>query len=95
MEECAVRELKQQTGLDCEIIKKLSTQKLDKKPQTGENVEMYLHHYLAELKEPVKDYNPYNHKGHMVSWINIKDMKKEKHPVAPNIKFLIEKGDIN
>ena len=94
LEECAVRELKQETGLDCEIIKELSTQKMNKKPQTEENVEMYLHHYLANLKKPIKDYNLYNHNGHEVNWINIKDMKKEKYPVAPNIKFLIEKGDI-
>ena len=94
LEECAVRELKQETGLDCETIKKLSTQELDKKPRTGENIEMYLYHYLADLKQPVKDYKSYNHNGHEVNWINIKDMKKEKYPVAPNIKFLIEKGDI-
>jgi hypothetical protein len=53
-----------------------------------------LHHYLAKLKNPVSNYYSFNYKKHVVQWIDIEDIKNDKYPVAPNIKFLIEKGEI-
>jgi hypothetical protein len=48
-------------------------------------------HYEAKLKnkneikpiEPIKE----------VKWLDIEEIKSGKHKVAPNIEFLIEKGD--
>ena len=49
-------------------------------------------HYLAELKnkgeikplEPIKE----------ILWLDIEEIRKGKHNVSPNIKFLVERGDI-
>jgi hypothetical protein len=49
-------------------------------------------HYLAKLKNPksIKPMPPIKE----VKWLSISEIKAGKHKVAPNIKFLIEKGDI-
>ena len=63
-----------------------------KNPQTGEKMEIILIHFLAELKneealKPADFIREYK-------WVEINDIKKNKIAVAPNVKFLIEKGDI-
>jgi len=64
-----------------------------KNPQTSEKMCILLIHYLAKLKnkKEIKPVFPIKE----IKWLDIKEIKKGKHKIAPNIKFLIEKGDIN
>jgi ADP-ribose pyrophosphatase YjhB (NUDIX family) len=92
LEEACIREVKEENNADIEIIKPLHPMILWKNPQTGEEMTILLIHYLARLKnknevrpiEPIKE----------IQWLDIKEIEQGKHNVAPNIKFLIEKGDI-
>jgi 8-oxo-dGTP pyrophosphatase MutT (NUDIX family) len=93
LENCAIRELEEETGFCCEIIKKISTMNLSKNPQTKEEMKIELHHYLAKIKEPI-NYSKFEYNNHKVKWLKIEEIKQGKHHIAPNIKFLIEKGDI-
>ena len=95
LEECAIRELKEETGFSCELIGRLNIMHLDKNPRTKEEMQIDLHHYLARLKNKVGNYNSFEYCGHEVKWLDIEEIKQGKHNVAPNIKFLIEKGDIS
>ena len=63
---------------------------IDKNPQTSEKMCILLIHYLAKLrnKDDVKAMPPIKE----VIWLDIDEIKQDKHNVAPNIKFLIEKG---
>ena len=65
---------------------------LRKNPQTGEPMVILLIHYEAKLlnKKYLKPIDPVKE----VAWLDISEIKKGKYKVAPNIKFLIEKGDI-
>lgn len=92
LEQTCLRELQEETGFKCRIIKKLSTLRLDKKPGTNEKIKIELHHYQCQLITSVKTYAPFYHNGHEVRWIKIDEF--EKYSVAPNIKFLAEKGEI-
>jgi len=92
LEETCLRELEEETGFKCRILKKLSTMKLDKKPGTNEKMKIELHHYQCELIKRVKNYDSFEYEGHEVRWIEIN--KLGKYSVAPNIKFLFEKGDL-
>lgn len=94
LEKTCVREFSEETGLECEIIEKLNTQKLDKNPQTEEPANIELHHYKCKLKMNPINYNSFEHDGHQISWLDIGEIKQGKYDIAPNIKFLIEKGDI-
>jgi len=49
-------------------------------------------HYLAKLKnkDEIKPMPPTQE----VKWLDIAEIKKGEYAVAPNIKYLIEKGDI-
>lgn len=75
-----------------EIISPLSPMVLWENPQTGEAMTILLIHYLAKLKnkdelkplEPIKE----------ITWLEIDKIKAGEFRVAPNIKFLIKKGDI-
>jgi hypothetical protein len=63
-----------------------------KNPQTEQEMCIVLIHYLAKLKnkDEIKPIEPIQE----VKWLDIEEIKQDKHNVAPNIKFLIEKGDI-
>jgi 8-oxo-dGTP pyrophosphatase MutT (NUDIX family) len=95
LEECAIRELNEETGFSCSLIKKLPTMKIKKKPGTNESVIVELYHYLAKLKNSVSNHKSFRYNGHLVSWLNIEGIKNGKYPISPNIKFLIEKGAIS
>lgn len=92
LEEACHREVMEENSAEIEIIKPLHPMILWKNPQTGEKMCIVLIHYLAKLKN--KDKIKPNPPIQEVKWLDINEIKKGKHPVAPNIKFLIEKGDI-
>jgi len=92
MEDCCVREAWEEVNARVIIIKKLSTLILDKNPTTNEKMRIELHHYLCEL-ENISDIEPV-HPVKEVRWLDIKEIKRGKYHVAPNIKFLVEKGEV-
>ena len=87
------RELREETGLKCEVGEKLSSLRLEKRPGTSEKVEVELHHYRADIVGDVRT-EDYEFDGHKVMWLDLEEIKKGKYDVAPNIKFLIERGEI-
>jgi ADP-ribose pyrophosphatase YjhB (NUDIX family) len=92
LEQACHREVKEENNTDIEIIKPLHPMILWKNPQTKEKMAILLIHYLAKLKnkDKIKPIPPIK----KVKWLPIEEIKQGKHHVAPNIKFLIEKGDI-
>jgi ADP-ribose pyrophosphatase YjhB (NUDIX family) len=92
LEQACHREVKEENNTDIEIIKPLHPMILWKNPQTKEKMAILLIHYLAKLKnkDKIKPIPPIKE----VKWLSIDEIKQGKHHVAPNIKFLIEKGDI-
>jgi ADP-ribose pyrophosphatase YjhB (NUDIX family) len=92
LEETCIREVQEEINGKIEIIKPLSPMVLWKNPTTDENVMIVLMHYLTKLKNKS---SLKAGKGIVeMKWLDIKEIKEGKHNVAPNIKFLIEKGDI-
>ncbi len=92
LEQACHRETKEENNAEIEIIRPLHPMILWKNPQTAEKMVILLIHYLAKLKnkEQAKPIPPIKE----VKWLDIEEIKQGKHFVAPNIKFLIEKGDI-
>ena len=92
LEEACLRETKEENNVDVEIIRPLHPMILWKNPQTGEEMVIVLIHYLCNLKNPeeMKPMPPIQE----VKWLDVNEIKEGKYNVAPNIKFLIEKGDI-
>jgi len=92
LEEACHRETREENGGEIEIIKPLHPMIIWKNPQTDEKMAILLIHYKAKLlnKNEVKPIEPVIE----VTWLDIEEMKQGKHNIAPNIKFLIEKGDI-
>lgn len=92
LEEACHRETKEENNGEIEIIKPLHPMILWKNPQTKEAMTILLIHYLAKLKNPksIKPIHPIKE----VKWLSINEIKSGKYKIAPNIKFLIEKGDI-
>ena len=91
LEETCVREVKEELNAEIEIIKPLNPMVIYKNPQTNEEMTIVLIHYLARLKtenlkvgKNIKEFK----------WLNIQEIKDKKHEVAPNVNFLINKGDI-
>jgi len=92
LEEACHREVKEENNAEIEIIRPLHPMIIRKNPQTKEPMTIILIHYLAKLKnkEKIKPIAPIKE----VKWLPISEIKEKKHKVAPNIKFLIDKGDI-
>ena len=86
------RETKEENNGEVEIIRPLNPMIIYKNPQTKEEMIIVLIHYSAKLKnkDEIKPIPPIQE----VIWLDINEIKQDKHNVAPNIKFLIEKGDI-
>ena len=86
------RETKEEINGEIEIIRPLNPMIIYKNPQTAKKMTIVLIHYLAKLKnkEKIMPMPPIKE----VKWLDIGDIKKGKYKVAPNIIFLIEKGDI-
>lgn len=93
LEETCIREVKEETNADIELIKPLRTMVIYKNPQTQEEMSIILVHYEAKLKNP-DDLKPNRDEIEEIKWLDIKEIKEGKYNVAPNIKYLIEKGDI-
>ena len=92
LEEACYREAREENNAEIEIIKPLHPMIIWKNPQSGEKMAILLIHYLARLKnrEDIKPMLPVKE----IKWLPIDEIREGKHDVAPNIKFLIEKGDI-
>ena len=92
LEEACHRETKEENNADIEIIRPLHPMILWKNPQTQKKMTILLIHYLAKLlnKSEIKPIPPIQER----KWLNIEEIKQGQHNVAPNIKFLIKKGDI-
>lgn len=92
LEEACHREVKEENNAVMKIIKPLHPMILWKNPQTVEKMCILLIHYEAKLlnRGEIKPVYPIQE----VKWRDIGDIKNGKYSVAPNIKFLIDKGDI-
>jgi ADP-ribose pyrophosphatase YjhB (NUDIX family) len=92
LEQACHRETKEENNGEIEIIRPLHPMILWKNPQTKDKMVILLIHYLAKLRnsKEIKPIPPIQE----VKWLSIEEIKKGKYNVAPNIKFLIEKGDI-
>jgi ADP-ribose pyrophosphatase YjhB (NUDIX family) len=92
LEDACIREVKEEINADIEIIRPLNPMIIYKNPQTKEEMTIILIHYEANLKnkEEIKPIDPIKE----VKWLDTYEIKQGKYDVAPNIKFLIEKGDI-
>jgi len=90
--EACINESKQENNAKIKITKPLHPMIIYKNPQTNKKQTIILIHYEAKLlnKDKIKPIAPVKE----VTWLNIEEIKKDKHRVAPNIKFLIKKGDI-
>lgn len=93
LEQACHREVKEENNAEIEILKPLHPMILWKNPQTKEQMVILLIHYLAKLlnKSEIKPIPPVKE----VRWLDVEGIKQGKYEVAPNIKFLIDKGDIN
>jgi len=92
LEETCIREVKEEINAEIIIIKKLSTLLLNKNPTTQKKMRIELHHYLADLSNSheIKPIFPIKE----IKWLDINGIKRGKYNVAPNIKYLIEIGEI-
>ena len=92
LQEACIREAKEENNADVEIIKPLNPMIIYKNPQTGEKMTIILIHFLAKLlnKDKIKPILPIKE----TRWLDIQEIKQGMYNVAPNIKFLIERGDI-
>lgn len=92
LEKACHRKVKEENNAEIEIIKPLHPMILWKNPQTKERMVILLIHYLAKLKNrsEVKPIPPIKE----INWLDVEEIKQGEHNVAPNIMFLIEKGDI-
>jgi len=93
LEEACRREFKEEVGGEIEIIKPLHPMILWENPTTKEKMTIVLIHYLAKLisnREDLKAMAPTVE----VAWLDIREIKQGKYKVAPNIKFLVEMGDV-
>ena len=87
-----MREAKEEIGAEIDVVRPLNPLIIYKNPRTSEEMTVLLIHYGAKLKnkdeirplEPIKE----------IKWLDINEIKSGKYNIAPNIKFLIEKGDI-
>lgn len=92
LEEICKREFKEETNGQIEILEKLSTMYLNKRPNYEEKIKIELHHYRSKLLNK-NELSPLDIVQE-IKWLGVEEIKKGKYDVSPNIGFLIEKGDI-
>ena len=91
LEECAVREFEEETGLVGKIIGKYTTMILDRNPETWEEMRIELYHFKGEILNRKGEELFYEHGEHEVAWLEIDKIKNGMYAVAPNVLFVIEK----
>lgn len=91
LEECAVREFEEETGLDGKVVGNYKTMVLDKNTETGEEMRIELHHFRGEILNRKKVKLFYEHGEHEVAWPEIRKIRAGEYTVAPNVLFVIEK----
>lgn len=89
-EDACLREAREEINAEIKIVKPLHPMILWKNPQTRDQMCIVLLHYKAELlnNDQVRPVDPVKE----LKWIPINKIRE--HNVAPNIKFLLERGDI-
>ncbi len=92
LEETCIRKAWEEINAEITILKRLSPLILNENPTTHKKMRIELHHYLAELNNPheIKPISPVKE----VKWLDLNGIKRGKYNVAPNIRFLVEKGEI-
>ena len=88
LEDACKREVKEEVNGEIILLKKLSTLTVNQ-PERSRTIE--LHHFLAKLKN--NDLKP-GFEVKEIKWVNIKDIGKGKSEFAPNIKYLLERGEL-
>ena len=89
LEETCIREAKEECGAEISIIKSLSPNILYENPKTKEKMIIVLINYLAKLKNPKEIKS--SDIGEDLKWIDIKEIKKGRGNVSPNVRALVEK----
>lgn len=92
LEDTCIREVKEEIGGMIEIIKPLHPMVVYKNPQTDKEMTIVLIHYLSKLqnRDSIRPISPIKE----VKFLEIEKIMRREYDVAPNIRFLIEKGDI-
>lgn len=92
LEEACHRETREENNAEIEIIHPLSPMILWENPQTHKKMTIVLIHYLAKLLNPkeIKPMPPIRE----VAWLDIAGIRRGEYKVAPNIEYLVQKGDI-
>lgn len=93
LESACIRRAKEEVNAEVELIKPLSPHILWENPQTKEKMTIVLINYRARLKNekslkiipPTQDFK----------WVSIKEIKKGKGNVSPNVRALVEKEYAN
>lgn len=93
LEATCLREVKEETNADIEILGPLHPMLVRKNSDSGEPMTILLIHYRANLKnrQDLRAISPIRE----VAWLDIGEIKSGKYNVAPNISYLINIGDIS
>jgi 8-oxo-dGTP diphosphatase len=91
-EAACIREALEENNVDVRIIRALSPMILWENPQTNEPMTIVLVHYLVKLLNE-SEMKPLEETVE-IRWLPISEIRDGLHHVAPNIKFLLEKGDL-
>jgi oligoribonuclease NrnB/cAMP/cGMP phosphodiesterase (DHH superfamily)/ADP-ribose pyrophosphatase YjhB (NUDIX family) len=94
LESCALRRLHAETSFEADILGELPSFEIDKKPVTGEDVQIELFQFKAELKKKPEVFEGFDYADYEVRWLNIRDILEGEYEVAPNIRNLIESQEI-
>lgn len=92
LEKACIREVMEENNAKIEIERPLSPMIIWKNPTTKDKMAIVLIHYKAKLlnKSEIKP----SGETIEIRWLSLEEIKKGKHKVAPNILFLLEKGEL-
>jgi len=90
LEGACIREAKEEINAHIRILTRLSTMFLRVNPQTGKPADIELYHYRAYLTN--KDELSPGKGIEEIRWFDI-DKLKQYH-IAPNVKYLLERGEL-
>lgn len=89
LEECALRELKEETGFEGIVLEKLPTKELNKKPQTGGDISIFLYHFKGDIKNWSGLTKDFDFNEHHLVWADLDKINSGFIEVAPNVKFVL------